>query len=528
MGQTQKRSEDLTILRTTLGGPPSTPADTARLVESTVGWVRKAVAWEEAAVQVLLPDASGRLRVFAARGDPVIGGRLRFSRRRLAFETAQPVFITLRRPAGHGLALHPLVAGGRTIGVIEIVAPSEMLRNRSGIIEAVVAQSAMVFRSVTEKRESDGALHEIGGMLLLARELSRAATPAAAARSAVQLCFRRIRKPIAVLLPDPAGTGWSVIAASGIGTAKRAELRRCLHDIGARCDTAPTRDRLASCIAAIAGYPRAEPVEAGDAVIVVAALANHDATFVGTVAAFLGETLERIGTVDWAHTRNENLDLAIAWTAHELKGPLVGARAALDRVIVADEDPAGQDMLRRSRDELGLLVDLVDPLLRWSAGPSSLRLCRTDLVRIVRDAISSCRLGSDAPAVTLEAPPHIWVHADEQQLGRAIVNVVRNAVSYAPATTPVRVSVEVAEDSARVRVRDRGPGVPAAERHLIFDPFARGTLANGRRGKGLGLFIARRIVDAHGGAIGLRSVRLGAEFWIELPLAEEGRATSAS
>jgi signal transduction histidine kinase len=120
------------------------------------------------------------------------------------------------------------------------------------------------------------------------------------------------------------------------------------------------------------------------------------------------------------------------------------------------------------------------------------------------------------------------VDADEQQLGRAIANVVRNAVAYAPEATPVRVFVEEAEDSARVRVRDRGPGVPASERHLIFDPFARGMVANGRRGKGLGLFIARRIVEAHGGAIGLRTVEPGAEFWIELPASKGRRSASAS
>ena len=92
-----------------------------------------------------------------------------------------------------------------------------------------------------------------------------------------------------------------------------------------------------------------------------------------TAAAFLGEALARIAAVDWAQARNEHLDLAIACTAHELNAPLVGARAALDHVSVADEDPAGQEFLRRSRDELGSLADLVGPLLRWSAGSTSLR-----------------------------------------------------------------------------------------------------------------------------------------------------------
>ena len=110
-----------------------------------------------------------------------------------------------------------------------------------------------------------------------------------------------------------------------------------------------------------------------------------------------------------------------------------------------------------------------------------------------------------------------------------MANVVRNALGYSPPTTPVTVCVETDGDVARVLVRDRGPGIPAAERHLIFDPFARGGAADGGRGgKGLGLFIARRVVEAHGGVIGLRPVRPGAEFCIELPLADGRSTLSAS
>jgi signal transduction histidine kinase len=493
-----------------------------------VGWVRSAVAWEAASVRVLLPDAAGRLRTFAARGDPVNGGRLRSARRRQVFQTGHPMTVNLRSPAGHVLALYPLVAGGRSIGVTEIVAPAQSLEDRRDAIQAVVAQSAIVLRSVIDKRKSDDALRDMGGMVLLAGELLRASTPSSAIRSTAQLCYRRVAKPIVALLPDPSGTGWSVVAAHGLGAAKRATLQGCLQDIGARGGSGPTRDRLASCLAAITERCRADAFEAGDALVIVAELRPDDETFVRTAAGFLGETLARIAAVDWAQARNEHLDLAIACTAHELKAPLVGARAALDHVSVADEDPAGQEFLRRSRDELGSLADLVGPLLRWSAGSTSLRMDRTDLVRIVGDTISSCSTESDDRVVILDAPQQVWVDADEQQLGRAIANVVRNAVAYAPEATPVRVFVEEAEDSARVRVRDRGPGVPASERHLIFDPFARGMVANGRRGKGLGLFIARRIVEAHGGAIGLRTVEPGAEFWIELPASKGRRSASAS
>ncbi|MDQ2964666.1 MAG: HAMP domain-containing histidine kinase [Chloroflexota bacterium] len=479
-------------------------------------------------MQVLLPDAAGRLQTFAVDGHPVVGGRLRSSRRRKVFESKRPMQVTLQSPAGCALALYPLVVDGRSVGVIEIVAPVETLERRRDVIDAVVGQSAIVFRSVIEKRESDDALRSMGGMLRLASELLRAETPSSAVKSAVQLCFQRTAEPILGLLPDPSGIGWSVAAARGIGAAKRAELRRSVEDVGTRGGAAENKDRLAACFAAIVGRTGAEPLEAGGAVMIVAELRADDEEFLRTAAAFVGEALDRIGTVDWAQTRNENLDLAIAWTAHELKGPLVGARAALDRVTVGNQDRTGQDLLRRSRDELGQLADLVDPLLRWSAGSFSLRMRRCDLVRIVRDAVTSGRLEAEEPAVVIEAPEHVWVRGNAQQLGQAIANVVRNAVSHAPRATTVRVTVEETNDGARVRVRDRGPGVPASERRLIFDPFARGMSANGRGGSGLGLFIARRIVEAHQGSIGLRSARPGTEFFVELPLAEEGRSTSAS
>jgi signal transduction histidine kinase len=85
------------------------------------------------------------------------------------------------------------------------------------------------------------------------------------------------------------------------------------------------------------------------------------------------------------------------------------------------------------------------------------------------------------------------------------------------------VDVRVHRGAARVRVRDQGPGVPPSERESIFDPFMRGTASHlARTGNGLGLFIARRVMEAHGGRIWLTSNRSGAEFTIELPLAKGG------
>src|SRR4029079_12464583 len=152
-----------------------------------------------------------------------------------------------------------------------------------------------------------------------------------------------------------------------------------------------------------------------------------------------------------------------------------------------------------------------------------------DLVRTVEDVVATCRMEFDHADLVVRAPEALVIRADGQQLGRAVANVVRNALAYAPDASSVTIDVDSDDGCARVRVRDRGPGIPAADRHLIFDPFARGRLTDATRGgKGLGLFIAKRIVEAHGGVIGLRSVRPGMEFCIELPLPAGERLRSAS
>jgi two-component system sensor histidine kinase KdpD len=91
--------------------------------------------------------------------------------------------------------------------------------------------------------------------------------------------------------------------------------------------------------------------------------------------------------------------------------------------------------------------------------------------------------------------------------------------------------VRIAESDGWVSVcvEDQGPGVPASERELIFDPFARGRVgARTRAGKGLGLFISRRIVEAHGGTLRLLPGAHGGVFCIELPAAIERSQRSAS
>ncbi|MDP9340582.1 MAG: sensor histidine kinase [Actinomycetota bacterium] len=217
----------------------------------------------------------------------------------------------------------------------------------------------------------------------------------------------------------------------------------------------------------------------------------------------------------------ERLDMALAWTAHELRGPVLATRAALDRVLVSDS-LASRDrrLLVRSRDVLRELSGQIDAVLRWAAGARRLRKRRTDLGRLVRRVVTELALPAEESRLSVLIQAGVTVRADGPLLRAAVADVIRNALDYSPSGSPVSVRVQERSGSVRIAVRDRGPGVPAEDRPALFEPFVRGRGAPRRAGTGLGLFIARRVVEAHGGEIWLESTGHGTTVVLQLPSEE--------
>jgi signal transduction histidine kinase len=365
-------------------------------------------------------------------------------------------------------------------------------------------------------------------MLEISAALLAAAAPTGAVRSVVQLSSRRLGVPVAGVLPERGGSGWSLVSARGFGE-HRTEVVRAVEGVRSSRSGPSTRGSLARRAGRAIGSDRMEAIPAGDAVLLASDLGRDHRAFLSAAGVLLGRCLVTLREIEWARLRNENLDRALAWTAHELLGPLVGVQAALGHVRVDRRGGTSQEWLQRSRDELDELAELVAPLLRWSTGAAPLQKSIVDLFRLADACVTSARRESSGADLVLVGSGEVPVHADARQLRVAVSNVIRNAVAYSPPGSTVTVTVGATDDIGRIRVRDRGPGVPAAERQLIFDPFARGRAGDrARPGSGLGLFIARRIVEAHGGAIGLRAARPGTEFHADLPLADPGRIRSAS
>ena len=488
-----------------------------------------AVVGGPSGVGIVLPDRNRILRVVHTEGDREPTGRRRSMRRRQVFESGVALHIALAATPGRSLALYPLVADGTTVGLVEIVAPTRRLSDRKGSIQAIVDQSAEVILAASEKAAAMRTLHGIQGVLNLTGDLLRARTSVAAVRTAAQLCWESLDRPVVGLLVEGQRPRWSVVATPGLGERRRSELMGRIRGIPVRSDRAGSA--VAAAFVDVCKLPSAMTIPAGPALLLV----EHDGEsveFVQSVAFLLGRALEHRSQVHLARSRNENLDLGIACTAHELRAPLVGAGAALDHLIQVNghANGNGRVLLERTRDELRGLAELVDPLLRWSAGVSPLRWREVDLVRLTHEAVTSSQLDVPTGRVAIECPPQLWLTADADELRAAISNLLRNALTYSPASKPVTVSLAIDETGATISVKDEGPGVPVAERTAIFDPFIRGRAARSRRAsKGLGLFVARRVAEAHGGSLTLKSSSSGALFCLEIPVGDrEGGQRFAS
>lgn len=213
---------------------------------------------------------------------------------------------------------------------------------------------------------------------------------------------------------------------------------------------------------------------------------------------------------------DEEADLAIAWVAHELREPLVGLKAALE--TLGGSGSAQRDaLLERCRAEVERLAILVNDTLRWGVAGESPRIGRCDLVQVVRESVEQLSFESGEDRVVVLAPERAYARADAVQLRSAIANLVRNALVYSPPGSSVGVIVSADDDSARVAVRNGGRPIPIEDRETIFLPFVRGANAGERFGKGLGLYIARRIAEANRGRLSVVSHDGTTEFRIELP-----------
>ena len=205
----------------------------------------------------------------------------------------------------------------------------------------------------------------------------------------------------------------------------------------------------------------------------------------------------------------------IAWAGHDLRTPLASIQAIVEALadgMVEDSDAVDRYLHTAQREirSLSHLIDDLFELAQLEAGGLPLEKSENSLCDLISDTIESFSELAARQEVTLEgqADPAVDpVVMDAQQIGRVLSNLVGNALRHTPPGGVVRVQALAQPGGLRVDIQDTGEGIPAPDLPHVFERFYRGEKSRSRAtgGAGLGLAIAKGIVEAHGGTIGVES-----------------------
>ncbi len=251
--------------------------------------------------------------------------------------------------------------------------------------------------------------------------------------------------------------------------------------------------------------------------------------------AELARLAERITTVstelDEARRREQALEQSrrelIAWISHDLRGPLTSIRAmaeALEDGVVDDPETVARyhTVTRTETERLAQMVDDLFELSRITAGATSLCPERVPLGAVLDDAVETVVARARRADVTVERRyaglPTVLVSVAE--LTRVLHNLLDNAIRHTPPGGSVRVVAEVDHEGVgRIAVEDQCGGIPEVDLDRVFDVAFRGDHARGRDGGGgLGLTIAKGLVEAHHGSLAVDNAAAGCRFTVSLPV----------
>ncbi len=220
----------------------------------------------------------------------------------------------------------------------------------------------------------------------------------------------------------------------------------------------------------------------------------------------------------------------ISVISHELQTPIAiikGYASTLAREDAHWEPETLRVRLAAIEDEADRLSHLVGNLLyasRIQAGGLKMERVEVDLAELTRSVARRFAAHSPGLDIQLRLPAHVpLVLADRARIEEVLMNLLDNAVKYSPRGEPVRVAASVGDDEVTISVTDAGQGIPLREQERIFERFLRleNTASRRTQGAGLGLYICRAIVAAHGGRIWVRSeLGRGSTFCFSLPVKE--------
>jgi len=211
--------------------------------------------------------------------------------------------------------------------------------------------------------------------------------------------------------------------------------------------------------------------------------------------------------------------------SHELRSPLARLGVAIELARSGEDREHMLDRIQKEADRINELVAELLQVTRVEGDPTALKNMTVRLDELLADLVYDSLLEAKSKDCTLllDAPVSVTLNGDEELLRRAIENVIRNAIRYAPRDTAIEIELKKVAGNAQITVRDQGPGVPEESLSRIFDPFYRVDSDRNRSsgGLGLGLAIARRAVELHSGHLNASNAKPGLLVTIEIPLPAE-------
>ncbi len=252
------------------------------------------------------------------------------------------------------------------------------------------------------------------------------------------------------------------------------------------------------------------------------------------------EHIRQIDTVNWMGKKLQELDDMkaefLAHVSHELRTPLASIREGTQ--LLLDEIPGPlskeqRETLRIIKDSSERLIRLISTLLdlsKMAAGMMDYQIAPTDLLRLAETSVDKVRLLAEGKRIQIltEAPSgRVWVPADGARIEQVLDNLLSNALKFSQegATVNIRLHLDVKAGVAHVAVADTGPGIPPEDLPHIWERFYQGRsyTKNTMAGSGLGLALAKKVVEAHWGRIWVESdLGKGTTVHFTLPLARKG------